>query len=162
MLDFTYPAPVLRQEAGLGQHYLPVPAEFAVAYRDAGIRRLIATLDGHPIRRALMNTRDGEFYILVSLSHLRTLRADYGHTVTVSLAPDPEPDRIELGDEFTAVLEADEEAATRFYSFTPGRQRSLAYYVTSARREETRIKRALEIAHKLRTHTLYGDARPDA
>ena len=40
---------------------------------------------------------------------------------------------------------------------TPGRQRGLAYYITSAKTTDTRLKRALEIAHKLRTHTLYGD-----
>jgi hypothetical protein len=36
-------------------------------------------------------------------------------------------------------------------------QRSIASYVTSAKRQETRIKRALELAHKLKTYTLYGD-----
>ena len=48
-------------------------------------------------------------------------------------------------------------AAARFASLTPGRQRSLAYYVDSAKRDATRIRRALDLAHKLKTHTLYGD-----
>jgi uncharacterized protein YdeI (YjbR/CyaY-like superfamily) len=58
-------------------------------------------------------------------------------------------------------LEQDEEAAARFYAMTRGRQRSLASYVTSAKREETRVKRAVELAHKLRTRTLYGDLHPE-
>jgi hypothetical protein len=37
----------------------------------------------------------------------------------------------------------------------------MAGYVTGAKREETRIKRALEMAYKLRTHTLYGDLHPE-
>ena len=84
-----------------------------------------------------------------------------GDELMISLDPDPDPDFVELGEEFTEVLELDEEAAARFFSFTPGKQRGLATYVNNAKREETRIKRALEIAHKLKTYTLYGDKKPE-
>ncbi|MEM8488954.1 MAG: YdeI/OmpD-associated family protein, partial [Bacteroidota bacterium] len=70
---------------------------------------------------------------------------------------DPDPDHVELGEELEEVLAMDEEAAARFYSFTPGKRRGLAHHVNSAKREATRIKRALEIAHKVRTYTLYDD-----
>ncbi|MEO0973902.1 MAG: YdeI/OmpD-associated family protein, partial [Pseudomonadota bacterium] len=59
-----------------------------------------------------------------------------------------------------AVLAEDEEAATRFETFTPGKQRSLAHHVTSAKRTETRERRAYELARKIRTYTLHGDTPP--
>ena len=88
---------------------------------------------------------------------LRDIGARLGGTVTVVLQPDPDPDSIDLGEELTVVLEQDEQAAARFDSMSPGRRRSLAYYVTSAKRVDTRIRRALDLAHKLKTRTLHGD-----
>ncbi len=156
-----FAAPVLRQSGGYNSHYLPVPLEIADAYKSAGVKRVIATLNGKPFNRAILGNADGERFLIVGLPILREIMAHLGDIVMIELKPDPEPDRIDLGIEFTEVLEMDEEAAERFYSFTPGHQRSMAYYVTSAKREETRIKRALELAHKLRTRTLYGDRSID-
>lgn len=156
-MPYAFVSPVLRLETGLKQHYLPLPPDIADELWDAGVRRLECTFNGHPIRRAIQGRRDGERYVMLNNALLREIGATLGDLVEVSLRPDPEPDRIDLGEEFTAVLEDDDEAAARFYVMTPGRQRSLASYVTSAKRTETRLKRALEMARKLRTHTLHGD-----
>ena len=118
---------------------------------------MITTLNGYRISRGIQGRKDGERYLMLGRAILREMGADYGDMVTVSLEPDPEPDRIELGEEFKAALDQDPEAADRFFSFPPSRQRGLAYYVNTAKRVETRISRALEVAKKLRTYTLYGD-----
>ena len=54
-------------------------------------------------------------------------------------------------------LEHDAAASKRFATFSPGKKRSVASYITQAKREETRMKRAYEIAHKLSSYTLHGD-----
>ena len=126
-----------------------------------GSRRVIITLNGKTYRRAIQNRKDGEFFILFGIQIMKELGIVLGDELMISLDPDPDPDFVELGEEFTEVLELDEEAAARFFSFTPGKQRGLATYVNNAKREETRIKRALEIAHKLKTYTLYGDKKPE-
>ena len=155
-------APVLKSDSGyLRQHFIPVSPDIAGALMEEGSRRVVATLNGRPYRRAIQNNKDGEYFILLGRGLLREIGAQYGDEVVVELAPDPDPDYVELGEEFSEVLELDEEAAARFFAFTPGKQRGLAYYVNSAKRSETRIKRALEIAHKLKTCTLYGDKRPE-
>lgn len=156
-----FAGPVLRRPDGLRQHYLPVPPDVAEHYTQGPTRRILATFNGQTFRRAIQNSRDGEYFVLLSRDLLRQIGADYGDTVIVHLVEDPDPDDIELGEEFEAVLDQDEAAAARFYGMTPGRQRSLAYYVTSAKRTETRVKRALELAHKLRTYTLHGDTKPE-
>jgi hypothetical protein len=159
--EHRFAAPVLRMDDGFRFHYLPLPAEVAEALEAEGVRVLVATLNGRPFRRAVQGRRDGERFLLVGQAMLREIRAGYGDLVEVALRPDPDPERVALGEELEAALEQDEEAAARFYAMTPGRQRSLAYYVTSAKRVETRIKRAVELAHKLRTRTLYSDLHPD-
>jgi hypothetical protein len=159
--EHAFLAPVLRQHDGFRFHYLPLPADVADALQAEGVRRLHVTLNGHACTRAVQGRRDGERFLVLGQALLRDVGAAYGDPVEVVLRPDPDPDRVEVGEELEAVLGQDEEAAARFYGMTPGRQRSYAYYVTSAKRTETRIKRALELAHKLRTRTLYGDLHPE-
>ena len=159
--DYHFAAPVLRLDDGFRYHYLPLPDDVADELQAEGVRRLTGTLNGHPFRRAIQGRRDGTRFLILGQSLLRDVGAGYGDTVAVVLRPDPDPDHVELGEELAAVLEQDEEAGARFYGLTPGRQRSLASYVTGAKRVETRVKRALELAHKLRTRTLYGDLRSE-
>jgi hypothetical protein len=155
--EYAFAAPLLRHADGMRQHYLPLPAEVADALAAAGVRRVVGTLNGHPVSRGVQGRKDGERFLLLGQDLLREIGVTYGETVFAVLRPDPEPDRVELPQEFAAALAADPEAAARFHAMTPGRQRSLAYYAGSAKRPETRQARALELAHKLRTHTLYGD-----
>lgn len=153
---FSFVAPVLVHETGFRQHYLPLPSDVDAAMKAAGARRVIATLNGHTIRRGIQSRTASGRHLALSRDLMRTLGVAYGELVEVDLKADPDPDHVDLG-ELAAALEADPEAKARFDTFTPGKQRGLAHYVTSAKRPETRESRAEEIAHKLRTHTLYGD-----
>jgi hypothetical protein len=153
----AFTAPLMRLGGTMSFHFVPLPADVGQTFREAKVRRVLVTLNGQVFRRGLQSDGEGGAFILFGLPILRSLRVKEGDEIRVVIAADPDPDHIELGDELTAVLDQDEEAAARFYGFTPGRQRSYAYYVTSAKRVETRLKRAMELAHKLRTHTLYDD-----
>ncbi len=156
-------APLLKSDTGfLKQHYAPVPAEIADAIIETGSRRVIVQLKGKTIRRAVQNNKDGMYFIFFGIALLKELGIVPGDELVLTVEPDPDPDYVELGEEFEEVLAMDEDAAARFFSFTPGKRRGLAHHVNSAKREETRIKRALEIAHKVKTFTLYDDLRKRA
>lgn len=157
--EFHFAAPVLRLETGMRMHYLPIPEEMATLLQERKVRRVVGTLNGVPVNRGIMRNKEGDRYLILGRSLLRDIGVILGDTVEAELEEDPNPDRVDIGEEFEAVLEEDGEAADRFYNMTPGKQRSLAHYVTSAKRVETRIKRALELAYKLRTYTLYGDEK---
>jgi hypothetical protein len=152
----TFVAPVLVHETGMRQHYLPLPIDVDDAFRASGTRRVIATLNGHTVRRAIVSRKTSGRHLVLSRDLMRQLDAAYGDLVEVELVADPEPDHVDLG-ELAAALAVDPEAKARFDAFTPGKRRSLAHYVTSAKRPETRRARAEELTHKLRTYTLYGD-----
>lgn len=160
-LEYHFAAPVLRLETGLKQHYVPIPMEMADALKGAGVRRVLATLNGHTLSRGIQGRKDGEKYLMLGRTILRDIGANFGDTVMVTIVPDPEPDRIEICDELKVALEQDQEAATRFASLVPSHRRGLNYHVESAKRTETRIKRALDVATKLRTHTLYIDLKKE-
>jgi Bacteriocin-protection, YdeI or OmpD-Associated/Domain of unknown function (DUF1905) len=156
--EYHFAAPVLRKERPrIPYHYIPVPPDIARELLDSDSRRVIARINGRDIRRSLFIGSDGEDSIMISLSFLKDVGIRPGDNVSLSLRNDPEPDRVDLCDEFRTALDQDEEAAARFYSMTTGKRRSIATYPNSAKRIETRIKRSLEICHKLRTRTLSGD-----
>jgi hypothetical protein len=155
MTSFT--ATVVRLDTGMRYHALPVPDAIATKFKAAGTRRLIAVINGHTCKRALQNHADGGSFIIVGGDLLKTCGLKLRSTATVSLAPDPEPDAVDMPEAFALVLDQDEAARARWDTFSIGRQRSLLHYITSAKQEATQIKRAWELAEKIRTHSLYGD-----
>ncbi len=158
--EFEFAAPVLRQSRGLRFHYLPLPDEVADALEREGVRRVIVDLNGFRVRRAVMNSVDAGRHLVTGRSVLRDAGARLGDMVHVALWADPDPEAVELPEELEAALAQDPGAAARFETFTPGQRRSLALYVTQAKRTETRVKRSIELAYKLRSYTLYGDKGP--
>lgn len=153
LLQSQFTARVIRLEEGMRFHALVIPDDIADAYEAAGITRVIARLNGTESRRAIQRKRDGRRLLVLGRDALK----EVGDPVEVRLRPDANPDEIDLGEEFAEVLAQDEEARARWETFTVGRRRSLAYYVTSAKRSDTRLKRALELAERIRTNTLFGD-----
>lgn len=156
--EYDFPAPVLKMtDRNPAYHFLPVPPEIAEELVDAGTRRVIADLNGTEVRRYLFSHADGEWAIIVGLPKLREAGISPGDMVIVGLRPDPDPDHVEICEEFRVALEQDPEARDRFESFTTGKQRSLVHYINSAKRSSTRVRRSLQMCEKIRTRTLHSD-----
>lgn len=156
-LAFRFTSQVVRLDQGMPFHILPVPDEIAAAWRKAKVRRLTGTVNGHAINRALMNHADGGGFFIVNRDFMKEASLGLKLPATLVFKPDPAPDRLDMPEEFRLALDQDDAARARWDTFTPGRQRSLLVYITGAKTEPTRIKRALELARKIRSHTLYGD-----
>lgn len=155
-----FAARIAQINTGVVTHIVPIPPEIGEEYVEEGARRVIALLNGAEVRRYLFQTKDGEYAIMVGKSVIRDLQLPTEEPMIVELCPDPDPDRVELCPELVAVLELDESASERFYGMTPGKQRSFALHVCGGKRPATRERRALELARKLRTFTLYSDGGP--
>ncbi|MBC8081641.1 MAG: YdeI/OmpD-associated family protein, partial [Hymenobacter sp.] len=112
-------------------------------------QRVLVTLNGHPLRRGLLPRADGSRYLLFGQLVCRRLGLRVGDTLRVTLAPDPNPDQVDLPEELAEGLEAWPEAAAGFARLTPGRQRGIAYRVDSAKRAETRLQRAMQELEQL-------------
>ena len=143
-------------------HVLPVPDKIAMTRKKAGIRRLIGTINGHPIKRALMSHADGGSFLIISRSTIKTTGISFRTNAVMEFRPDPAPHQLDLPEELRLALDQDDAARERWATFTLGRQRSLVSYITSAKTEATRIKRAVELATRIRMHTLYGDLQRKA
>jgi len=157
----SFPSSVVRLETGMRYHALPVPDDVAEKFKASGVRRLLATINGHVFKRALQSHADGGSFIILGLEQLKTCGLKLRSIATISLVPDPTPDLLDMPECFSLVLDQDDEARTRWETFPIGRQRSLLHFITSAKQEATQIKRAWELAEKIRTHSLYGDKKPN-
>ncbi len=149
----AFAGPVLRHADGMRMHYVPIPPQVFEALGEP--KSVVGQIEGVRFRRAVQARRSNP-HIALGRNVLREMGLGYGATAHVEIAA-ADPNAVHLPPELVEALAQDPEAAERFYGFTPGKQRSLAIHVYGARRAETRERRALEIAHKTRTHTLYGD-----
>ena len=156
-LAFRFTASLERLEQDMAFHILPVPDDIATAWKQAKVRRLVGTINGHPVKRALMNHAGGGSFLMVGRDMMKAAGISARTPSVLEFKPDPKPDEIDLPEEFLLALRQDPAAQQRWDSFTPGRQRSLLVYITTAKTEPTRIKRAVELATKISTHSLYGD-----
>lgn len=150
----VFAGPVLLMGSGFRMHYVPIPHEVADALGDA--RVVTGTLCDVPFRRAVHGRGNGTPHLRFGKQVLRQAGLQLGDTAFIEVEP-ADPDDVHLPRELTAALEADPEAAARFATFTPGKQRSLGVHVANARRAETRERRAVELCNKIRTHTLHDD-----
>jgi hypothetical protein len=162
MSSFTFIMPVEVIEQGMKRHVTFIPDNAVKELEIKANTRLLVTINSQIFRLAAISNGEGQFFI-----HLgQPLRRDTGirdslrpHEFTIAI--DPNPTDIGLPEELEAALDLDEEAYEVFNSLNAGMQRSLCYYVNSAKRIETRIKRALELAEKLRTRTLHSMKNKD-
>lgn len=141
-------------------HYVPVPESIAAALLAAGHRRVEGTLEERAFTRALHGPAD-DARLRFGKGFLRECGLAWGATAHLDVRSVANPDAVTLPGELIAALAEDAEAAARFETFAPGKRRSLAHYVTSAKRTETRERRACELVRKIRTYTLHGDQPPD-
>ena len=130
---------------------LPVPDEVVAVFQEAKVKRFICTINGeYEMPCALHYFKGGERYIMLS----KRVRSEYDIDPLVAVRVQLVEDTSEFGhpvpEEWQAILDFDEEAAVIFKDLSPGKQRSILHMVSSPKREETRITRALRIAENLK------------
>lgn len=120
-----------------------------------GRKRTKGTMNGAPFSLAINNLKTGERYFAVSNALRKAAKIGIGDPVKVDFHL-VDPNIVELPEELEAVIAQDPDAEKIWQAFTPGRQRSLAHYVNTAKGVDSRIKRALELMYKMKTGSLYS------
>ncbi len=150
MSPTTFRAPL---EAG-GPSYMPtqmvvVPAA-VVAALGLATQRVLATFNGkHTEQLGLLPLPGGGWHLLLRKALREQLGLKSGQEVTISLAPDPNPDHVNLPHELSEALATWPEAEAAFLAHTAYMRRAIARHVAEAKRAETRARRAVEMAGRL-------------
>jgi len=132
------------------QHHIPVPEEIVPALMDENHRRVLVWLEQTgPYHMALLKAKT-TWYILINQRLRADLKIEVEDQVSVKIERDHSEFGHEVPEEFTVMLDQDEEANEVFAKLTPGKQRSLIYLVTKVKNPESRMKKSLAIMHHLR------------
>lgn len=138
--------------------FLVCDYDLAKAFIEAhGSRIIIQGPDGKVIHRALQMRKDGYAVIMLSKAVLKSWKLEPGMEVKFSMQKDESEFGMAFPEEFQIVLDQDPEANSAFRERKPGKQRGVLHYIDSGKTEATRIKRALEMAEKLKNKALYGE-----
>jgi len=140
-------------EAG-GPSFMPtqvivVPDEAWQALGGKATKRVVATLNGHAERLGLLPLEGGGRYLLLRKELCQRLGLAIGQEVAVQLAPDPNPDHVDLPDELAEALAAWPEAEANFLAQSGAMRRAIARKVADAKRPDTRARYAVELAERL-------------
>lgn len=139
-------------EAG-GPSFMPtqilrVPPLILLALGPA-VRRVVGTLNGHPVRLGLLPLPGGGRYLMVNKQRCHTMGIQVGQRVHLALEPDPAPDQVDLPVELAEAFEAWPEAAGQFEQLSGSMRRAVAQHISAAKQSETRARRTVEITERL-------------
>jgi hypothetical protein len=126
-----------------------VPPLMVEALGGKAAKRVTGTLKGHSVRLGLLPLLGGGRYLMINKDLCRATGVQLGQYVTLTLAPDPEPDRMDLPDELAEALAAWPEAEASFNGYSASYRRAMAQHVGTAKQAETRARRAVELTERL-------------
>ncbi len=122
--------------------------------------RVKGTLNNIPIDRALKPMGDGTHYIIVNTELRRQAGIRLGNEVTITLKRNQEPDELVIPEELQEVLDMEPRARETFGLQLPSTQRGMAYWISSAKRPETRAQRAAELLRRLTSKEFMFGGKP--
>lgn len=111
-----------------------------------------------PFALAVLHLKDGSRYFAVSAQLRKSAGIVAGDAVKVTFRV-VDPDKLDLPDEFEAVLAQDDDARKAWDKLTRGYQRSLIHYITSVKNVDSRIKRSLDLLDRAKRGELHGQQK---
>jgi Bacteriocin-protection, YdeI or OmpD-Associated/Domain of unknown function (DUF1905) len=118
-----------------------------------GRLRTSGTINDVPFLLAIQFRRDGRRFLLFSKAICKAANIKVGDRVQISFNL-VSLEIVELPEELAAVFAQDKDAKKIWDTFTTGQCRNLTIYVKSVKNIDSRIKRALDIAKKIKTRQL--------
>lgn len=139
-----------------GGHYVRVPAKVSRFFGSKGRVRVLGTMNGVEVDRALIPDGEGGHEIIVGTEVRKKTKTEQGKKVVIEIYRNPAPDEVDIPEELSAAIDMEPEAKRKFAKMTPGMKRNMAYWVNSGKLPETRAKRAVEILRRIMNNYPFG------
>jgi uncharacterized protein YdeI (YjbR/CyaY-like superfamily) len=132
-------------------HYIQLDAKTVKQLTINNNKRVIVTLNELiKIHAAIMHTKEGVYYVMLSNKTLKQLNTGVGKIIKASFEIDKTELQFNVPEEITEVLATDDEAKIIFDKLTDGKKRGLIALVNMVKSSDKKIERALKIADKLK------------
>jgi uncharacterized protein YdeI (YjbR/CyaY-like superfamily) len=133
-------------------HFIQLSDKEAAKLTAKGNKRVVCTFNKTiTIHAAVMRTKEGMHYIMISAKNIKQLKLREGMDVEAVIKKDESELQFHVPEEFSEVLATDPAAEQIFSSLTPGNKRGLIALVNLVKSSDKKIERALRIAEKLKT-----------
>ncbi len=127
-----------------GWHFVPVKAKIGEKFeKKNGSRRVVCTINGGESFQCALLPSDGDFVIVVNKIKRDKLKIVDGDKINVELKVDETKYGLPMPEELQEVLDQDPAGDKLFHSLTPGKQRSILYFVGKVKDIDRRIHTAL-------------------
>jgi len=131
-------------------HIIIVPDEVALIFaKEKGSTRILCSILGDSEFPCALIPRNNKHVIIASMQLIKKHKLSLGSSFKIAIRTDP-ANGLEMPEEFSEVLIQDEFANEAYTALNDGGKRGYIYYIRQGKSIETRIKRSLEIAEKLK------------
>ncbi len=139
-------------------HIIRFPHSVPEMFGTRGHVRVKGRLNGVEMERSLIPAGDGTHYLIINQELRRLARAVEGSMLEVELERTEHRD-LDLPEELEAVLELDEAARDRYWRQSDATRRDMIIWISQAKRQETRERRALDLLSRLQSPELIFGGR---
>ena len=147
---YAFQATLERQQKGMKYHSIHVPFNVEQAFGKKGSVRVLGVYNGVPAERALIPTGNGHHHIVFGTDLRRKMKVKLGDIVNAEIWLNPTPLLLDLPEELAAIFEIEPTVKERFETkLSNSTRRNICYWISSAKREETRTKRAIDMMNRL-------------
>ncbi|MFN6117559.1 MAG: DUF1905 domain-containing protein [Flavobacteriales bacterium] len=144
-----YTTPLERFDGRFAWWYVEFPHDTELVFGKRGTIRVKCLINGVATDRALMPRKSGCHIIILGGDIRRKAGLKkVGQPVDVELWLDPEPDKLDRPEALAETLDFLPEMKAAWKKLTPGMQRSMCYWVGSAKTEATQAKRVAELLRR--------------
>jgi hypothetical protein len=135
-------------------HYFSLPFELGEKFpKNGGTRRVNCTINGIETFPCALLPFDGEFTIVVNKARRKKLQISPGDEVTIEIVADESKYGMPMPEELQEVLNQDPEGDRLFHALTPGKQRSMMYFIGKFKDIDRRIHSALVLLEHLKKNS---------
>lgn len=127
-----------------GWHFIAVTADMVSKFTfEEKSKRVVCTLNGTETFQCALMPYDGHFFVMINKGARSRLKVEAGDLVAVEIAKDESKYGLPMPEELREVLNQDPEGDRYFHQLTPGKQRSLLYFIGKFKDIDKRIHASL-------------------
>lgn len=147
---FNFKSNLEKFESNLWHFHFSVPEEIVQKLIVNDNKRVVCTLNRCVKWHAALLKSQDYWFILVNNENRKKLGLNEGDELQVSLEKDLSDYGFDMPEELSVLLEQDDEANQYFMNLTVGKRRSLIYLIHKVKNTDSRLRKALAIAHHLK------------
>ncbi|MBV5312028.1 MAG: DUF1905 domain-containing protein [Prolixibacteraceae bacterium] len=148
-VKISFVAPIIQHE-GMNAGYIEFPFSVEEVFGTRGMEKVKALFDGKTEYRGVMSNMGTGCHILILTQEVRRkLEKTFGDLVSVELEHDLEKREVTIPEEIQSLLKKYPDALTFFDKLSYTHRKEYINWITSAKKEETRMKRMELFVEKL-------------